>query len=112
MPIILDNKTISGTRVFGPVIIPDDISSFGFYLGRESWVNPLDKVAVNVELSLDGGTKWNNLLTFRASGNPDRSRCGVMHPLLPRGIKRQVRMTVIITGVIKTSVSFELNTVV
>ena len=87
-----------------PVAIPDDVDCLTLIAHRDNWPQD-DKTRVvkcRVELSLDGGAKWQLLLGFPASGGVTKYPDGSIDDQswmringIPRGTGRQVRTTLI-----------------
>lgn len=101
------------TRALGPVALPTGASSISLSLLRCTpsnltiWPNASTTVALNADLSLDGGTTWQPWFTFTSQGGQVTPEGGsTVAPTTyfttsipaPANANRKVRATLTITG--------------
>jgi hypothetical protein len=114
----------TGSRVFGPVTVADNVVGFQLELARSTltaptiWPNVLTTVSVTFAVSFDGGVTWIIFGGFESSGGIYVDRHGVTPEFiyystsLPPGVGRQVRAnTVVQGGPLRTRVSIVTDTV-
>lgn len=65
---------VPGVHSFGPLSIPQDISSAALSFDRTAWTDPALRVDVLIDISLDGGLTWASETPNRAT-DPFPIRC-------------------------------------
>lgn len=112
MALLIDHQAISinvGSRNFGPVNVPDGLTTVTLRLARRTTAAPtLWAPGVTVQLdswcSLDGGVTWLQWLGFGApggihvKGDGNEAVESTVTSKLPAGIGRQMKLTATVTG--------------
>ena len=112
MALLFDHQSINvpvGSRNFGPVTIPDGLTSVTLRLARRTTATPTFWAAgVSVQLnswcSLDGGATWIEWLGFGAPGGIHIKRDSTelaessVTSELPPGTSRRMKLTATVTG--------------
>jgi len=116
MTILLNNIAISlndGSQVFGPVGVPNPVSTIRIALKRQTPLTPLfwpdvnTQISFSVDVSVDSGNTFQFLCGFTSSGGIVLQRDGTASPLtqlvcnLPARVApftRQMIGTLIVTG--------------
>jgi hypothetical protein len=93
-----DVRLAIGTRSFGPVLLPNDLTVCTFSITRNEWTDPVAVVAAQIEISVNGGV-FQPWLALQSNGS------GTSHWLptsmkrqLPPGLNRQARGTYTVSG--------------
>jgi hypothetical protein len=86
-----------GTRDFGPVNIPDDLSVCTLAFDRSQWTNASAKLKTELSISVDGGpfTFWLGMTSEGGSGLGAETS---MTRQLPAGTNRRVQGVYEVTG--------------
>jgi len=112
MALIIDHDAFSrnvGTRNWGPVTVPDGLTTVTLRLARRTAATPtLWAAGVGVKLdswcSVDGGVTWLQWLGFTGVGGILLRGDGTEIPEswcssdLPEGVNRQMKLTLVVTG--------------
>lgn len=106
----------AGTRVIGPVALGDALSRLRIEVQRCTsaaptvWPSADARLATRWEISLDGGATWGDwIVTEDLGGISVSPKTGLEVPLLtidgqmPAGTNRQLRATIDLSAVIRTS---------
>lgn len=112
---LLNKVTLQpGQRAFGPVAVPDALSSATLTVDRTQWTDPTVVLAVTLDLSIDGGVTWASMtpseatdpfpIAFESEGgavldkNGNPSLVTSMTADFPPVSNRQLRGTITLTG--------------
>jgi hypothetical protein len=89
-----------GTRNFGPIAVPDDVTVCSLSINRTQWTNPAAALSAQLEISVDGGATWQAWVGLTSVGSADATMATTsMSRALPAGTGRQIRGNYVVTGV-------------
>lgn len=89
-----------GTRNFGPITVPDDVTVCSLSIARTQWTNPAAALSAQLEISVDGGATWQAWVGLTSVGSADATMATTsMSRALPAGTGRQIRGNYVVTGV-------------
>lgn len=89
-----------GTRNFGPIAVPDDVTVCSLSIDRTQWTNPAAALSAQLETSVDGGATWQAWVGLTSVGSADAAMATTsMSRALPAGTGRQIRGNYVVTGV-------------
>lgn len=89
-----------GTRNFGPIAVPDDVTVCSLSIDRTQWTNPAAALSAQLETSVDGGATWQAWVGLTSVGSADATMATTfMSQALPAGTGRQIRGNYVVTGV-------------
>lgn len=89
-----------GTRNFGPIAVPDDVTVCSLSINRTQWTNPAAALSAQLETSVDGGATWQAWVGLTSVGSADATMATTfMSRVLPAGTGRQIRGNYVVTGV-------------
>lgn len=89
-----------GTRNFGPIAVPDDVTVCRLSIARTQWTNPAAALSAQLEISVDGGATWQAWVGLTSVGSADATMATTsMSRALPAGTGRQIRGNYVVTGV-------------
>lgn len=89
-----------GTRNFGPIAVPDDVTVCSLSIDRTQWTNPAAALSAQLETSVDGGATWQAWVGLTSVGSADATMATTsMSRALPAGTGRQIRGNYVVTGV-------------
>lgn len=100
-PIAVDiDKNVNlaiGTRTFGPVNIPNDLSVCSLTIDRTNWTNPSATMSVNLSISVNNGPFlfW---LGMTSQGGDSGAATTQMRRALPVGTSRRVQGSYVVSG--------------
>ena len=85
-----------GTRNFGPIVIPDDLSVCTLAFDRTQWTDAAAKLSTELSISVDGGpfVFW---LGMTSEGDTNGGET-TMTRALPAGVNRRVQGNYVVTG--------------
>ncbi len=88
-----------GTRNFGPVNIPDDVSVCTFSIDRSNWTNASATMSASLDISINNGpfTFWAGL-TSRGAATDAQIPLTKMSRALPAGTSRRVQGNYVVSG--------------
>ena len=88
-----------GTKNFGPVSVPDDVSVCTFTVDRSEWTNPAATMSANLSMSVNNGpfVFWLGM-TSQGSAVDAQVPNTVMRRELPAGINRRVQGNYVVSG--------------
>lgn len=88
-----------GTRNFGPIAVPDDVTACTLAFDRSKWTNPAATLSAQLETSVDGGATWQAWVGLTSVGSADATMTITsMSRVLPPGTGRQIRGNYVVTG--------------
>lgn len=88
-----------GTRNFGPIAVPDDVTVCTLAFDRSRWTNSAAALSAQLEISVDGGATWQALVGLTSVGGTDATMTTTfMRRVLPPGTGRQIRGNYVVTG--------------
>lgn len=88
-----------GTRNFGPIAVPDDVTVCTLAFDRSQWTNPAAALSAQLEISVDGGATWQAWVGLTSVGSADATMPTTsMSRALPAGTGRQIRGKYVVTG--------------
>ena len=88
-----------GTRTFGPIAVPDDVTVCSLSIDRTQWTNPAAALSAQLEISVDGGATWQAWVGLTSVGSADATMATTfMSRALPAGTGRQIRGNYVVTG--------------
>jgi len=88
-----------GTRTFGPIAVPDDVTVCSLTIDRSRWTNPAAALSAQLETSVDGGATWQSWVGLTSIGSADATMTITgMIRALPEGTGRQIRGNYVVTG--------------
>lgn len=88
-----------GTRNFGPIAVPDDVTVCTLAFDRSRWTNPAAALSAQLEISVDGGATWQAWVGLTSVGGTDATMTTTsMSRALPAGTGRQIRGKYVVTG--------------
>lgn len=85
-----------GTRNFGPVAVPDDLTVCTLAFDRTQWTNPAAKLSTQLSISVDGAP-FEFWLGMTSEGDGVGGET-TMTRGLPAGINRRVQGNYVVTG--------------
>lgn len=89
-----------GTRNFGPIAVPDDVTVCSLSIDRTQWTNPAAALSAQLEISVDGGATWQAWVGLTSVGSADATMATTfMSRALPAGTGRQIRGNYVVTGI-------------
>lgn len=88
-----------GTRNFGPIAVPDDVTVCTLAFDRSRWTNSAAALSAQLEISVDGGATWQAWVGLTSVGGTDATMTTTsMRRVLPPGTGRQIRGNYVVTG--------------
>lgn len=85
-----------GTRTFGPVAVPDDLTVCTLAINRTNWTNAAAQLSAQLSISVDGApfAFW---LGMNSQGDTSGGET-TMTRALPAGINRRIQGNYVVTG--------------
>lgn len=93
-----------GTKSFGPLQIPDELTFCKIEIDRTNWTNPAATLTATLNISVNGGQArlWRSITAVGSGALTDRSGNPVtvtmIQGVLPSGINREVSGSYVVSG--------------
>ena len=88
-----------GTRNFGPIAVPDNVTVCSLTIDRSQWTNPTASLSAQLEISVNGGVSWAPWVALTSIGGTDATMTITgMSRALPAGTGRQIRGNYVVAG--------------